>query len=802
MRSEKRIFALLLSAALTLGCTAPALAADDGVTTACDEAYYGKLDYYGNLTEGSVVKSYILNGAAEITDYGRYDEVTSLTDGVQPAVDGDRVTFDLTNAADSHFYFEGVTAKPFEALPWTVEVHYKLNGVPVKAEELAGKAGLVEIDVGAYPNEGASDYAKNNYTLEVASMFNQDKILSLEAPGAQIQLIGNLRAVLFMGLPGEEEHFEIRVGTEDFSFSGLTIMMVPATLGQMEKLSELAEKRDEIEDSYHKLNDSLDALLDSLSGVGDSLRAAANGLDQIDAARVTLKNGKDAVKAKGDALRADLDEITASLTPISDDMATASRAVTDISGELTATNEHVQSLRAELDELTDIIDSLQSKGGDVRSTRSRLRDVRAGLGDLEDSLDSLGSFRVGSIDPLFGGRSSAELQSALQQAVALHDSFEQAGGDPMDFNTFAFAMMSAQNMDAAAIQQLLGLYAQLPSAEAAAAMGLGEQWAAVDNLHSAFAYGAQGGDSLDFSGFMTAAMMLKGYSAQDASSNAASLAELYELYEASPDAAEQLLGRTDALNGEIGKVNGAISRAGTAVSGLSGASTDLMGDLSGLLKDVDGLYDLLDDVDDLGDLSADGVEKVRTILTDIDSLKTVLDGYEPQLQSALGNVTVITDTLIGTLNDTGAFVDSLEDLMDKAGPQMDSGAAASMKALSQTLRSLAKTMDATSSIRSAKDAVTDIVEDVWDEYAGETSNLLNMDPNAPKESLTDSRNPEPETLQVLLRTQEIKAEEKQGGASAEETAKTETNAEEKSNLWTRFSDLFKGMFAAVIGLFR
>ena len=135
---------------------------------------------------------------------------------------------------------------------------------------------------------------------------------------------------------------------------------------------------------------------------------------------------------------------------------------------------------------------------------------------------------------------------------------------------------------------LLGLYAQLPSAEAAAAMGLGEQWAAVDNLHSAFAYGAQGGDSLDFSGFMTAAMMLKGYSAQDASSNAASLAELYELYEASPDAAEQLLGRADALNGEIGKVNGAISRAGTAVSGLSGASTDLMGDLSGLLKDVDG----------------------------------------------------------------------------------------------------------------------------------------------------------------------------------------------------------------------
>ena len=50
------------------------------------------------------------------------------------------------------------------------------------------------------------------------TIFNQDDILSLEAPGAQVQLIGNLRAVLFLGLPGEECHYTIRVGSEDFAF--------------------------------------------------------------------------------------------------------------------------------------------------------------------------------------------------------------------------------------------------------------------------------------------------------------------------------------------------------------------------------------------------------------------------------------------------------------------------------------------------------------------------------------------------------------------------------------------------------
>ena len=52
---------------------------------------------------------------------------------------------------------------------------------------------MVEIAIDALPNEAASEYARNNYTLEAMAVFNQDNILSLEAPGAQVQLIGNLR---------------------------------------------------------------------------------------------------------------------------------------------------------------------------------------------------------------------------------------------------------------------------------------------------------------------------------------------------------------------------------------------------------------------------------------------------------------------------------------------------------------------------------------------------------------------------------------------------------------------------------
>lgn len=168
--------------------------------------------------------------------------------------------------------------------PWTLELHYTLNGVPAKAEDLAGKTGVVEICADAIPNENASEYAKNNYTLEAMALFNQDDILSLEAPGAQVQLIGNLRAVLFLALPGEEQHFTIRVGSDDFSFGGMTFLMVPATLSQLDEIAKLSDRKDELEDDYHKLSDSLDTLLDAFGGMQGSLYATANGLDRLNTA--------------------------------------------------------------------------------------------------------------------------------------------------------------------------------------------------------------------------------------------------------------------------------------------------------------------------------------------------------------------------------------------------------------------------------------------------------------------------------------------------------------------------------------
>ena len=98
-------------------------------------------------------------------------------------------------------------------------------------------------------------------------------------------------------------------------------------------------------------------------------------------------------------------------------------------------------------------------------------------------------------------------------------------------------------------------------------------------------------------------------------------------------------------------------------------------------------------------------------------------------------------------------------------------------------------MEATGGVKQAKATINDIITDTWHEYTGDVNNILLMDAEAEAVSLTDSRNPSPSSIQVLIRTQEIKAEEL--AAVREETT-----------FWGRVAQMFKDFWNAITGIFR
>ena len=917
-RQLLRVGSCALSALMVLG-SIPAAAIGDGVTATYDEAYYAMTDYYGNLTDGSVVKSYRTNGIATLTDYGDYDEIINLTDGTVPARNGGMTTFRLDEKAlPGTFYFEGKTTKPFQQLPWTISMSYTLNGVPTKAEDLAGQAGVVEIRLDIVPNGQASEYARNNYTLEAMAIFNQDDILSLEAPGAQVQLIGNLRAVLFLGLPGEECHYTIRVGSEDFAFGGMTFLMVPATLSQLEEIAKLSERKDDLEDNYNKLSGSIDSLLDAMTAMTGSLNASANGLEQLNKARGIFSDGKGVIYSGTDALREDLSNLADVLEPVEGQIEALSKTISDSKSVLNSISNTSSDLRAELVDLEDALSALESGSGDVKS-------VLRAAGSLQSSLNSLsaalGKTPQPPINTGLKGDEGTQFNLKMSQVKTLHNAYEAS-----DLTSFVQYMLMADGMgsteakdlatlltytgtDPAIIAKREGLLAAKPEL-AAQATALSKLYSAkssmsfrdfccqvfinssdenikknasslaaqADNLWTLYAAGeptstevvthedsfvaeaslvhnddensspigdsgssdgnesgssgGEGGSSADSNGGSGSSSSSGGESGnpsggadRNPSETGGDAGDEGENPGGGTDGNTPGTGDGESPDGEAGaegaptpkpeetKPNDAVVdlisdglyKASTSILGiqtqlnntmssLAGPTGNVVNDLALLCGRLSGLTSLINDAEDTAAAVRRASRELRDILKDAEELESLLDEYEPTLQETLATVSSLSTSAIKTIRDTQGLISDAEALMKSTGATLDDGTKQTLEGLAAVLRSTAKTMGTAGQIKDAKTSICDIIEDTWDEYTGDVNNLLLMDATAEAVSLTDSRNPSPESIQILIRTQEITMLD-------EDEREAEAAAEVQTTFWGRVAQMFKDFWATITGLF-
>lgn len=835
----RRCGSLSLAAALTVAVTAPALAAEpigDGVTPTYDEAYYATLDYYGNLTEGSVVKSYTLNGATEVFDHGTYDQVVNLTDGTAPTTKDDATVFRFDNAP-KHFYFEGKTAAPFEALPWTISISYTLNGVPTKAEDLAGKTGVVEIKVDAVPNENASEYARHNYTLEAMSIFNQDDILSLDAPGGQVQLVGNLRAVMFLALPGEEQHFVIRVGTEDFAFDGMTFMMVPATFSQLEEIAKLAQRKDDLEENYNKLSGSLDTLLGSFADLSGSLRDTANGLDQLNQARETISAGKEQIYEDGDRVLDDLAKLNGSLDPLPGHLDDADDAVEDVTDAMSDVMDSTVDLQKNLDDVDDCLKDLQQ---DIRNIRDDTGSMQGNLTKLGDDLKKLQTSltelkeTLGLLNIQINGGILGDLPEKVQghikvQGQKLSDVLAQVqaletvwagvaqGTETIGYQQFQVAAMLASKT-APSAEAAAALLAQIQQADAAIALVKAVQPSMTDaqalqylvtaqkmTAEQAAAYSAAkpklvvmetvytavcGGTdrTMTKADFYTAMLMLNDINSlpadQQTPENIGKVLAGKAVYAQTGKLLSGLNGDFDTvkLQGLLGNLADLLDHMGS--EGLTGDLKDLLGKTDTTLGHLNGTAGVGRDI----------LDRVDGLLDEIDDLDSTVNHHVPALRETLQDTRTLVEDMVVTVDHTHGFLSSFRSLAKTSGKELDDGTKQSLEGLAATLRKTARSMDATGDVKDAKGSIDEIIEDTWNEYTGGINNMLLMDANAEAESLTSSENPSPTSIQVLIRTQEIKIAE----PTAEETAK---QTADNGTFWSRVTQMFRDFWGAITGVF-
>ena len=381
----------LTAASLVLAFTLPQAAQAAAPTVETDESVYINMDYYGAPTNTRIVKGVSLNGHTEFTDFGSYADVYNMSTYDEPVIKDNSVYWKLSDTSKQRFYYECIpTDKVNIQMPWNFDVSYKLNGVSVKAEDCAGANGLVEITIHAVPNSYASDYYKNNMMLVCGTGIDMSKALSIDAPGAQVQSVGTYKLVVFMGMPGEESTFTVRIGSDNFENMGMFMFMTPATLSSLDIISDLKDVKDRLSNSGDSLYSGMSSMLDTMQSMQNGMGTMSSGISGINAVRQQLIKDRGTIDPKTDAALTALEKLTGE----SDSL------IPESGKDITEYQTLLQNIRTSLNNLEDLMDDLDDKTGsewlyiselqsDISKLKKNLKTIQDDMSNLNDKIDAI-----------------------------------------------------------------------------------------------------------------------------------------------------------------------------------------------------------------------------------------------------------------------------------------------------------------------------------------------------------------------------------------------------------------------------
>ena len=730
--------AAVLAAVVTAGNAPLSYGAPAAVET--DETMYVNLDVYGKAQKVNVVKSCSLNGVTDFTDYGNYLAVENMSTQDEPQLGEGEVVWKLPPDRRERFYYKCTLDQEQTALPWNFDVSYKLNGVPTDGEKLAGASGLVEIHIKAEPNEQADLYYRNNMLLLVAVPVDMSKCFSVEAEGSQTQNMGELTAVVFTALPGEEGDYTVRIGSDSFETTGVIMAMTPGTVEDLEHIKDLKEAKDTWQDAGDELYDSLEQMAQSIEDMRGGVDQMQSGLNAAENARQKWSSSKDAILAGNDR--------------------------------------SLESLRAMSGQLETLVPHLQTAKEEAEIVHKSMGDIVGTLGEMQEPLGKLYT-RLRNI--------KSSTASMGEQLPDLRDDL----GYLIETNA-SFQVQTTEALEA--LGQLIGeleeyddeaLEIEVPEIEIPEAQG-------EEELEEPEASEPEGSEKPEESEEQEKPEGSEEPEAPDASEPEKD--ENLEINEPeNENTGSQTISRAVVPKAQIEK------REVPFVASSGSQLQQLMQMLRKIDKDsrkfTQTAGNLMEDISDSAQYSADLVDNMDFLIEDLTALHDSLDTYYPDLQSALDDMRALTERTTEALNSTTDTLTLVQNTLKASSDEMDVAAKDSLMASMELLNKSLNVLDSTAGIRRAGRTMKDVIDSQLDKFDTE-NRFLFMDPDAEKVSFTSSKNPEPRTLQVVLRTDEISLENEEHKTLDAETEEPEVSPLKRMwnvlvKMWRSLVDIFK-----------
>ena len=804
---------MLAAVTLVTSASVPVRAAAPRVQV--DETMYVNLDYYGTATQINVVKGCTTNGLTEYTDYGTYDKVVNMTDDTAPEIGDGTVTWKLPEK-NSRFYYQCTMPKNSVDLPWTFDVSYKLNGVEADASKLAGASGLVEVNVKATPNEKAKAYYKNNMVLTVLVPVDMEKCYSVDAPGAQVQSVGSYQAAMFAALPGED-------GADNYENIGVIMMMVPGTLDELNRIKDLKEAKDTWREDGNKMYDSMNALLKTMESMKSDVSGVKGGLANLDQARGTVSANRKQIEALSTQALADLQAVTDQTTVMIPYLQTARDAVTDINSNTQALSNTMEDMQDELDRLYDRLGSLSkslrsasdelNKGLVSQQTQDAIeKDIvqrtaevqkileeldkllgqgntslavtEQGIGSLNQSLATLDGMKLKRIRKM---KSAEKEEASVSSEAASGNGNGQTAGaaGSADITDSAGAADHAKTTGSANTTD----DAEMAAGTASGAVGNQAEKAAESATKTEEKNPASAADKAETDSAKNSGSASEDNSSgQDAEVNAFGTEVSAGALTAGPSGEPGSGGVNDASwEDEIGNAEDDVEEALESL-----AATTYSADAASLVEETKGIFQKVEQAQKTaktivnkvngafktaGDITGktgstlsalrSSTDELINLLDDMRVLIDTTDKYVPTMLDSLSDSEELMNRLTRALYTTHDMLGLLNDTLISAGDSLDAGTKATLQGMEKILDKNLTMIDQLAAVREAGEDMKSTLDEQIDKFEDE-NNFLNIDPEAEKISFTSSKNPSPNSVQIVLRTDEISDDDESTDISDQE----------------------------------
>lgn len=201
--------------------------------------------------------------------------------------------------------------------------------------------------------------------------------------------------------------------------------------------------------------------------------------------------------------------------------------------------------------------------------------------------------------------------------------------------------------------------------------------------------------------------------------------------------------------------------------------------------------------------SQDLIRKAENIIRTIDEIaacsESLADWTDEEvredLQTLITQLTDLMDATEVTISATQAALSGMRETAELTEDTLSSSLTLTLNGLSGVMQNGIAMADGAGVMKNAKNTIRDAVDRELNEIEGE-HNFLNMDITASFPSFTSKKNQTPASIQIILRTAEISADD-----VGDNAVDIEVSAED-IGMWGRFKAVFVNLWEKILGIFQ